>query len=62
MPGPVSLTLMTRKRDFGLKVAVTLMIPRSVNLMAFRKTQEMSLVRSRSSTVNAIRSVYFRSV
>lgn len=54
MPGPVSLTLMTRKRDFGLRVAVTLMVPRSVNLIALRKTHEMSLARSRSSTVNVV--------
>lgn len=52
MPGPVSLMLMTRNRDFGLRVAVTLMLPRSVNLTAFKKTQEMSLARSRSSTAH----------
>ncbi len=51
IPGPVSTTLMTINFAFGVRVALSEILPSSVNLMAFKKTQETSLARSRSSTV-----------
>lgn len=51
MPGPVSTTLMTRKCEFWLKVALRVTLPRSVNLMAFKNTHETSFARSRSSAI-----------
>ncbi len=54
MPGPVSLTLMTMKRDFGLSVATSSILPCSVNLTAFKKTHDISLARSRSSTAYVV--------
>lgn len=50
IPGPVSSTLMMINRDLGLSAALSLIFPRSVNLIALRKTQETSFARSRSST------------
>lgn len=50
IPGPVSSTLMIMYRDFGLRAALSFILPSSVNLMAFRKTQEINFARSRSST------------
>lgn len=52
MPGPVSTTLTTMERDFGLRVALSVILPRSVNLMAFKKTQDTNFAKSRSSTVD----------
>lgn len=51
MPGPVSTTFMTiYRREELLKAALREILPHSVNLTAFRNTQETSLARSRSST------------
>lgn len=51
MPGPVSTTFMTiYRREELLKAALSEILPHSVNLTAFRNTQEISLARSRSST------------
>ena len=49
IPGPVSRTLITMYRNFGLNRAVSVMWPCSVNLTAFRKTQEIIFARSFSS-------------
>ena len=51
MPGPVSTMLMMIYRDFGLRPAFNETLPYSVNLIAFRNTQETSFARSLSSTV-----------
>lgn len=51
IPGPVSTTLMTIERNFGLSEARSVIFPFSVNLTALRKTQDTSFARSRSSTV-----------
>lgn len=50
MPAPVSLILIIIYRDLGLNDTARLILPSSVNLMAFKKTQDISLERSRSST------------
>lgn len=51
IPGPVSITLMTMNFALEVNVAFSEILPSSVNLMALRKTQDINLARSRSSTV-----------
>lgn len=51
IPGPVSTTLMTiNRREVLLRAALSEILPHSVNLIAFRNTQEINFARSRSST------------
>lgn len=57
IPGPVSVILMTIERDLGLRLALSDILPHSVNLTAFKRTQETSLARSRSSTIADLVSV-----
>ena len=50
IPGPVSRTLMTMNFALLVRFALRDILPCSVNLMAFKNTQETSFAKSRSST------------
>ena len=51
MPDPVSVTSMMTNFPLVLRLAVSVILPSSVNLTAFAKTHDKSLARSLSSTV-----------